>query len=102
MMEHLKKYGERCIAAFEAQGWPEKQAEYKRAEQRTDVLYDQMVDTPAKGLRGIHAKMRAAVYPDQWKAFRAGEIASLDDDINPEMFFSLVADVERLAGGLPS
>ncbi len=89
-----------AIAACEAAGnnIPEKQAERDRAEQHTRAPYEQMVNTPAEGPRGIYAKMRALVYPDQWKAFRVGEIASLDDDINPEMFYSLVADVERLAG----
>ena len=77
----------------------EKQAEFERAEQRTDALYEQMVKTPAQGLRGIHAKMRAAVYPDQWDAFRTGKLESLDADINPAMFYSLVADVERLSKG---
>ena len=74
---------------------PEKKVEMERAEQRTDALYEQMVNAPAQGLRGIYAKMRAAVFPDQWETFHAGEIASLDDDINPAMLYSLVADVNQ-------
>ena len=31
VMQHLEEYGDRCIAAFEAQGWPEKQAESGRS-----------------------------------------------------------------------
>ena len=32
---------------------PEKKVEMERAEQRTDALYEQMVNAPAQGLRGI-------------------------------------------------
>ena len=97
-MRHLEEYGERCVAALEAAGWPEKQVEYERAEQRVDTLFDQMVQTPAQGLRGIAAKMKGLVYPHEWEFLRDGKLDNFDDEINTEMFVSLVADVERLAG----
>ena len=98
VMRHLEEYGERCVAALEAAGWPEKQVEYERAEQRVDTLFDQMVQTPAQGLRGIAAKMKGLVYPHEWEFLRDGKLDNFDDEINTEMFVSLVADVERLAG----
>ena len=51
-MRHLEQYGERCVAAFEAVEWPEKQAEFEHAEQRMNMLFDRMVQTPAQGPRG--------------------------------------------------
>ena len=30
VMRHLEEYGERCVAALEATGWPEKHAEHER------------------------------------------------------------------------
>lgn len=98
VMRHLEEYGERCIAALEAQGWPEKHAEYEHAEQRMGTLFDQMVQTPAQGPRGIAAKVRGLVFPHEWEFLRDGKLDDFDDQINTEMLVSLVSDVERLAG----
>ncbi len=40
VMQHLAEYGERCVAAFEAAGWPENHAEIERAEQRMEAAFD--------------------------------------------------------------
>ncbi len=98
VMQHLAKYGERCVAAFEAAGWPERQAEFERAKQRKEALFDQMVQTPAQGLRGIAAKVKGLVFPHEWEFLRDGKLDDFDDQINTDMLVSLVADVERLAG----
>ena len=99
VMRHLEEYGERCVAALEAAGWPEKQAEFQRAEQRVDTLFDQMVQTPAQGFRGIAAKVKGMAYPHEWEFLRDRNLDDFDDQINTEMLVSLVADVERLSKG---
>ena len=85
VMRHLEKYGERCVAALEAAGWPEKYAEHERIEQRVDALFDQMVQTPAQGVRGIAAKLKGLVYPHEWEFLRDGKLDDFDDQINTEL-----------------
>lgn len=102
VMRHLEKYGERCVAALEAAGWPEKYAEHERVEQRVNALFDQMVQTPAQGFRGIAAKIKGLVFPHEFAFLRDGELDDFDDQINTEMLVSLVADIERLSKGVAS
>ncbi len=98
LIKHLVKYGERCVAAFEAQGWAEKHAEVARTKAQEETTFTQVLETPAQGLRGIRAKAKAMLLPHEWEAAKRGDASNLDGQVNAAALVPLVADLERLAG----
>ncbi len=102
LIKHLEQYGERCVAAFEAQGWAEKHAEVARTKAQEDAAFDRIVEIPAQGLRGIRAKAMALLLQHEWEQTRAGDTTDLNDQVNVGALVSLVADLERLAGTPPA
>ncbi len=97
LTKHLEQYGERCVAAFEAQGWTEKHAEVARTKAQEDAAFDQVLEIPAQGLRGIRAKAKALLLPHEWEEAKRGDATNLDGQVNANALVPLVADLERLA-----
>ena len=70
------------------------------AESGETAIHELMLQIPAAGLRGVRAKIKAMMTPFAWKRIKEADSHDFDPcGLDTDMFHSVVADLERLAGG---